>query len=243
MALPHQLMNEEQLKAWILRRLGYPHLKIELGACDIQDAVDQARHWFSAKKGAKRIMLMPLVPEQTVYELPPEVDTVLDVAFPVPPMDISLVFSPYILIDDKVPYDVFSAPGSIGLYSSFTQTLQYVEMAKRVLGAENDWLQMDRQLLIAPHPKYNHGLYIFYKTNMFTLEQLNERDHDLLKRYALALAKGFLGRVRSKYDTYPAAQGTVSLDGERLLEESKTEIEALDEEIGLSGYPMGFMTG
>lgn len=245
MASNSGLMNESELMQWILRRLGAPFLKIELTELNLKDAVESARRWFSAKKGIQKTAPLQVQAGQTEYQLPDGVETVEDVAFMTPAMDISLVFSPFTLIDDKVPYDVFAAGGaSGGLYSSYTQTLQYVETAKRILGAEPDWRQEGRTLYIFPIPKNSSTILLNYKSSQITIEQLSERDHDLLKRYALACAKEDVGRVRSKYASgFPTAQGHEQLDGERLLEEAAAAKEALDEEISLSGFPMGFMTG
>jgi hypothetical protein len=236
-------MNEVEIQQWVLRRLGAPFLKVELCEDHLKDAVEEARRWFAAKKGMRYQMIMRVYSNTTEYPLPDEVDTVTDVAFPVPPMDLSLIFSPYILLDEKVPYDVFAAPSSIGLYSSFTQTLQYVEVAKRILGAEPEWLQRDRTLYLFPPPRQDVGVWVEYKPHKVCIDKLNERDHEILKRYVLAAAKRDLGRIRSKYSTYPSAQGEVSLDGERLLEEATTEFEALNNELAQSAYPMGFITG
>jgi hypothetical protein len=243
MASNTQLMDEPTLKQWILRRLGAPFLKIELTDENLKDAVETARRWFAAKKGVQKTTSLQVVAGRTEYQLPDDVETVEDVAFMTPAMDISLVFSPFTLIDDKVPYDVFAAPSSIGLYSSYTQTLQYVEMAKRILGAEPDWRQEGRTLYVFPIPRNSSTILLNHKSNQITIEQLSERDHDILKRYALACAKEDLGRVRSKYSDFPTAQGTATLDGERLLEEAQTAKEALDEELALSSFPMGFMVG
>ena len=144
--MPNSLMNEAQLQQWILRRLGAPFWKVELTGDHLDDAVEQARRWFSAKKGVIRQRGMFFFPNIVEYKLPDDVNLVLDVSFPVSPMDISLVFSPYILQDEKVPYDVFAAPSAVGIYSSYTQTIQYVEMAKRILNAEPDWRQDGRNL-------------------------------------------------------------------------------------------------
>ena len=239
----NDLMNEEQLVKWLLRRLGAPLVKVELTECHFKDVIADARHWFSAKKGVKRQTVLPLNAGQVEYKLPDEVDTVLDCAFPVPPMDISMIFSPFVLIDDKVPYDVFAAPSSVGIYSSYTQTLQYVETAKRILGAEADWRQEGRKLYVFPVPKSDGGLWMDYKSNTFTIEQLNERDHDLLKRYALCRAKLDLAEIRGKYDSFPGAQGNTTLNVAMLTESANSEIERLEEEISQSGFPMGFFVG
>ncbi len=238
------LMDEAALKKWILRRFGAPLLNVELTDDHLNDCITDARHWFSAKKGVRLNAMITINYGQTEYELPDIVDTVTDVIFPTQRLDVSLVFSPFTLLDDKVPYDVFSAPNSMGLYSSYTQTLQYVEMAKRILGAERDWRQEGRILHIFPPPKNSAPMMIEFKGSRFTIEQLNERDHDLVKRWALARAKIDLGRIRSKYpEGFPTAQGSVALDGATLLEEGEAELEVLKEEVALSGFPMGFLTG
>jgi hypothetical protein len=171
------------------------------------------------------------------------VDTVIDVVPSVAPLDISLVFSPFVVVDDRVPYDVFAAPSSAGLYSSFAQTLSYIEQAKRILGAEFDWRQDGRTLHIFPLPKNATSLIIEYKTTVFAINQLSERDHDLIKRYALAWAKLIVGRIRSKFDSFPTAQGSAGLDGLTLIEEGKSEIDKLEEEISDSAMPMHFIAG
>ena len=82
-----------------------------------------------------------------------------------------------------------------------------------------------------------------YKTSVFNIDQLPERDHYMLKRYALANAMVTLGLIRGKYGGFPGAQGDQSLNGDRLVDLGNERIEKLDEEIMLSGYPMGFTTG
>ncbi len=236
-------MDEAQLKQWILRRLGAPFWKIELSEDHLNDAVEFSRRWFSAKKGVKQLTYLPQYTNVPVYELPDTVDIVLDVSFQVNPMDISLVFSPYILQDEKVPYDVFAAPSAAGIYSSYTQTIQYIEMAKRILNAEPDWRQEGRVLYVFPVPKRDGYMAVESKTHNFTIEHLQERDHDLVKRYALAKAKLDLVETRGKYSEFPGAQGPTNLNWPRLLEEANKEIELLEKEISQSAYPMGFMHG
>jgi len=237
------LMDADAIGQWILRRLGAPFLKVELTQDHLDDALEDAKRWFAAKKGVTKLHQTPLSANVVEYVLPNDVDTVTDIMFTANPLDMSLVFSPFILIDDKVPYDVFAAPTSMGLYSSFTQTLQYIEMGKRILGAEQNWRQEGRKLYISPRPSNATNLLVEYKANSVTVEHLNERDHDLVKRFALARAKAVVGRVRSKYDSFPTAQGTAGLDGPTLLDESRMEMEKLEEEIIDSAFPMMPMMG
>lgn len=241
------LLDDEQLGQWILRRLGAPIWPVQLCEDHITDAIFNAKRWFSAKKGVQRHLAIQAFPNIVEYKLPDDVDVVLDLAFTTQRLDLSLIFSPFTLLDEKIPYDVFASGGSAGLYSSYVQTMQYVEMAKRILSAELEWRQerlKDANLLyIAPAPKDMRLMIANVKCSCYNIQQLSERDHDLIKRYALAWAMRDLGYIRTNLSEYPGAQGSVTMNGDRLLDDSKELIEQLEEEISASGYPMMFVTG
>lgn len=240
------LKDEEELQQWILRRLGAPLLKVELTADHLHDNIEDAKRWFAAKKGWKKFWTMPINQSQNVYDLPLDADVVTDVVFSFNPMDLSILAFPYWLPAEngQLPYSVFNVAGkSGGLYSNYTQMLQSIETAKRVLSAELDWRQEAKQLYIFPNPTRAGLAIVEYMTHTIVAIEFNERDHHLLKRYALAMAKLDLGRIRSKFDNYPTAQGTVTMDGAALLEEARADLEKLDEELADSAMPMGFLVG
>lgn len=245
----NQLMDAEALYSWILRRLGAPFWDIELCQEHVKDAVEQAIRWFVAKKGVTKLFTIQVQPNVVEYDLDCEVDRVIDVAYETHKLDLSLIFSPFTLLEEKIPYDVFASGGSGGLYSSYVQALQYIEMAKRVLSAEFEWYEIKsaneapNKLFIAPMPPESRRLIVWAKTNFVQIEYLQERDHDLIKRYALAKAREDLAWVRGKYGEYPSAQGTTTLNWDRMLDAAQTEIEKLEEEIMGAGYPMGFVSG
>jgi hypothetical protein len=55
---------------------------------------------------------------------------------------------------------------------------------------------------------------------------------DFLRRYAIAKCKEQLGEIRSKFDDIPGPGGnTIKLNGEKLLNTAKDEIEKLEEEL------------
>jgi hypothetical protein len=239
----NKLMNREELGEWILRRLGAPFWDIELCQEHVKDAVEMAVRWFAAKKGVSKLFTIRTSPSVVEYTLDSEVDRVIDVAYETHKLDLSLIFSPFTLLDEKIPYDVFASGGSGGLYSSYVQALQYIEMAKRVLSAEFEWYEINDKLFIAPPPQDSRNLVVWAKINFTQIEDLEERDHELIKRYALAKAQVDLAWVRGKYGEYPSAQGSTTLNWDRLLDTAQTEIEKLEEEIMGAGYPMGMVTG
>jgi len=239
----NKLMNRDELYEWILRRLGAPFWDIELCQQHVRDAVEMAVRWFAAKKGVSKLFTIRVQPAVVEYQLDSEIDRVIDVAYETHKLDLSLIFSPFTLLEEKIPYDVFASGGSGGLYSSYVQTLQYIEQAKRVLSAEFEWTEINDKLFIAPPPVDARNLVVWAKINFTQIEELEERDHELVKRYALAKAQIDLAWIRGKYGEYPSAQGTTTLNWDRLLDTAQTEIEKLEEEIMGAGYPMGFVTG
>lgn len=241
MAATDRLLTESELSEWVLRRLGHPVLKVELTKEHVQDAVMQAKRWFAAKKGVERKITIKLHQGQVEYDMPEDCDAVLDVSFEVSPLDISLIFAPHIIADEKIPYNVFAAPSSVGLYSSFVQSLQYIQMAHRVLGSDTNWLFLPYEKKLLAFARRGSHAIVEYKSNLNVIEQLPERDHDMLKRYTLAVAKKDLGMIRSKYRMYPTAQGQNHLNGEELIKQGDQEIERLEDEIFATGMPMPFI--
>lgn len=240
------LMDDEELKQYILRKLGGGVVDVQLTEDALTDCIEDAKRWFSARKGYKGDITIDLANGANgVYVLPDDVDTVLSVQFSnstlsdvqqfVDPMDVltGLPFS---------PWTTFTSSKQGGALSSYAQMLQYMDTAGRVLGAELDWFQQNNALYILP-PQTSGYARIEYKASNFTVDQLNNMDHNYVKNYALACAKETLGRVRSKYDAYPTAQGTTQMDGSVLLAEAEREKETLEEEIALSTFPAGFLMG
>lgn len=240
----NQLMDRAELKQWILRRLGAPLWKIQLCEEHVDDAIEQAVRWFAGKKGVQKLFNVQTYARQVCYDLDCEIDKVLDVAFTTNKMDLSLIFSPYTGMEEKIPYDVFAAGSSGGLYSSYVQSMQYVEMAKRILGAELEWTQIGKQLYLSPPPQSSQVMIVWAKINFTDLTILEERDHELVKRYALAKAMVDLSWIRGNFTEYTNAQGnSIGFNWDRMLDVGLAEIEKLEEEISLSGYPLGFVTG
>lgn len=242
--MPRPLMNEEELGKWILRKLGAPFWKVELTCEHLADCIEDARRWFAAKKGVQKVMVVGLAAGQTTYSLPDEVELVIEVAD-----DRRMGLWPnlsYAFGWDQVVVGVdWSFDSNKWFVSELVQRMQYLQTSERVLDAQFEWRQDNRNLLILnPNPQ-SSKIAIIYKSNEVILEQLAERDHDLVKRFALMCAKKTVGRVRSKYPGGMTGAGgqTVELDGQMLLDEAREENEKLQEEIMQSAYPMMFMTG
>jgi len=246
MACRRSPMNEEELKSWVLRQLGAPRLAIELHPCHLDDIYNDALDWFLAYKGLEKIYFFDVYKGQVLYDPPEDADVVINIIEPSPPYDLGIVFSPYTVVDEKVPYDVFAAPEAVGIYSSYAQALQYSRTASQVLSAEFDWMwdEYRKKVILSPIPRSNGRAAMVYKTNCLCPSELSFHDHEFLKRYMLANAKIILGRIRNRYqDEFVTADGSKQNDGSILLDEGRDELDTLKDEIKQSGYPMLFVTG
>lgn len=218
---------------------------MELDPGHLSDAVNEARRWFSVKKGVEKSTILALLPGQAEYDLPDDCDAVIDCSVQTGLLDIAQVFQPNLLAGELVPYDIFASSAATGgFYSSLVQIMQSNETARRVIGAEFNWLiRPDRKIIFSGSRWGAAHVFVEYKAPVGNIEQLSERDHDLIKRYALAWARHMLGTIRSKYDSVPGAQGPARMDGPELKAEAKEDIERLNEEIINTAMPMPIVTG
>lgn len=60
---------------------------------------------------------------------------------------------------------------------------------------------------------------------------LNSISKSWIRRYALSTAKEMLGLIRSKYSTLPIPDSEITLNGEALVDQAKTEMEAMNTEL------------
>lgn len=87
------------------------------------------------------------------------------------------------------------------------------------------WNQENKHLYLSTNPPFPPALTIQYVKDYTDVSEIKDPYwEDLLLRLAAAYAKQILGRIRSKY-TLNSAQ--YNLDGETLINEANTEIEAI----------------
>lgn len=237
-----ELMNEEQLKAWVMRQLGYPRVMVELHACHLNDVFEDALDWYIANKGFVRVSTIQVVEGQVLYDPPEDCDIVLDVFREDYAYAIAGIANPPLLYDQGIPYQTGTSPATLGMYSSLAQSIQYDVTARNVLSAEFNWMwdRENRKVILSPKPVRSGMAKIQYKSNCFSIDQLEYFDHLLVREYMLACAKVILGgRIRGKYGTFPAAQGERSIaDSDRLYNEGLAEKEKLDLKLRTSCRPM-----
>lgn len=248
-------MDESQLKQQIKIELGYPTISVEIDEAAWCVLFQRTLRWWKAKKGLIGFSVIPLIPGKTQYDPPAGSNSVIDVFLPIGFGGIQALYTQGILDTNLVPADFFgvggySRWGFTVSNSAYVQVLQYLEEARRVVSAEPVWEIIDGKITVIAgwSGKYTASqqeyMLVSYKKEDVELTDITDhRDTDLVYRYSLALSKMLLGRIRSKYKSYPAAGGMIDTDGPELLEEGKAEMEKLEEEISDSQHPMGFLVG
>jgi len=241
--------------AWVQRQLGGGVVVLEVSDEHVEDAWDTAKRWYVGRKGIIRHAAQNLTPGVQEYTMPEDTDEVLDVIFPGVQLDIIAAVNPYAFIDvDQIPVAYASITGVPGgqFYGTLHQILAHAETARRVVGSEPawEWHQDTNTLFIAPRNQRTGTVVVRYISTTLRDEvatddfgRLRFRDREIILRMGVAQLKGLLGRVRSKYNEWPSAGGTKSMDGTDLLTESQAEIETLNEEIKELSRAVPFLVG
>lgn len=242
--------------SWLKRQLGCGVVVVELTDDHLDDAFDDAVRWWVGRRGIKRLAAQNLTPGVQEYTMPSGTDEVLEVWFPGVQIDIIAAVNPYAFIDvDQLPVAYQSITGVPGgsFYATFQQIMMHAGTARRIVGSEPTWRwERDTNTLwVFPRNQRTGSAIVRYIPDNITdttesdefCTKISVRDRDLILKYARAKSKEMLGRIRGKYQSWPAAGSEKSLDGDTLLTESQAEIEGLNEElIGLSD-PVPFITG
>lgn len=224
--------TEDEVKAYVLRRLGSGIIDVELTDDHMNDVIDDTKRWFGFRLGQKRVIQIPLTTATNVYVLEPDVTEVLQVFLPsahFPAVDTDDFSYTYSLL-----FGQWRSPGASPMpYSDLVQRLQYLNMSKKIFSADREWNynRDTHELLIMPRPSIVGNMLVEVWTQDIDPRQFGLEDENLFLRYALAQAKEFLGEIRSKWDSMPMVGGDKGLNGERLLEEAQAAKEQLEKDV------------
>lgn len=127
---------------------------------------------------------------------------------------------------------------------------QFLETTERVFASQENfvWYNSTKTLRIIDRPRAQESVAVRVWTQKNEDSMLSDPyTGPWVRSYGLALCKGMLGQARNKYPGgYPGPTGSVTLNGDQLLAESKEELEKLEIEMdnivtGSDGY--GFVIG
>jgi hypothetical protein len=246
------IIKKTELKSYVVRKLGGGKMCVELNQDHIDDAIDDGFRWFSARRGVYRRQSFTVVEAVQEYDLSTilsstEIDLVIDIVNLWMPETGTMgynVFSDWDFLNLS-SYPLESVMSSSEMtYGGIVQMLQQKEMIKEILSADTDFEydEISNTLNIMPRPSSGGTAIFEYKRILANGDKIKPREEEILRRVVVAHAKETLGRIRSKYPSIPVPGGSVSMDGETLLSEYRTDMEWAEEKIN-NMEPLGFISG
>lgn len=224
---------EEQVRDFILARLGFPNVRVELTDYQIKTCIDEAVNELSyhAPLATKQYGVFVTSANCGVYELPRYVIDGLQYVIYRRALLSAQAYA------GSLEYDFFIAlftnwfgnvaSFEVGNYFLFQQ---YMEVIRKALNFDGFAEVLDNKyLLLTPTPTEHEAVIVeFRAVNSSTISPFYKQ---WLQKYSLALAKKILGTTRGKFSTVPGPGGGATLDGQTLRDEAVQEIETLKEQL------------
>ena len=236
----------EQIKKWILFRLGHPLVKVETTNENLDIAIDEAVRRFSERVGGSEKLAIFDAQEGTarynLLDIIPEYIAVREVIYS--PSKLPAVLLPFLGgITSDVTFSTNQVSYFHGTWSSmvdYTLWKIYTEQYYRVVGLEGQYDIIGNEIILAPKPLANVKVGLIY-TSLLLDEDI--RRDQWIKEWALSEVKWQLGEVRSKYGSIPGPRGDISLNGDALKSEAQEAQEKLLERLNEYETPVLFTTG
>lgn len=232
----------EQIKDYVLLKLGAPVIKIELDDQQLNAAVDFALQVFEdyAPREYYNYYTFRTTPGKSVYTLPNDIGLVRNVFYREQPglffngSDLGGVlpieyYSPggsYAsmqggLMDPNQP--IYGRMGEWVLYKGYEQ--MYARLSSQIGGWE--WVDGFCNIKLYPTPCRCSTVIVHYLQKKPDFKQVTQA----MQEGALCHAKEMLGRIRSKYTNIPGPDGGVQLDGFQLIQEAREDQEKWEERL------------
>lgn len=224
----------EQIKDYCLHMLGAPVVKLELDAQNLDFAVDQAMKVFEDYAGREHFQyyVFDSVPGKSVYTMPDEVGIVRNVFY----KEVGNYAFQASDMGGAIPIEYFYPGGSYnsiqgglidpihpiwGRMGEWVQYKQYEQMYSRTSSALGGWefLGSTNTIKLYPVPYRVQKVMVHYLQKNKDWAEVTQA----LQEGALTYAKEVLGRIRSKYQSVPGAQGAVAMDGSTLIQEARED--------------------
>jgi len=240
------IRNREQLKSYILRKMGSDLIVVEITDAQLDDCINDATEIFSKYANISQDFLLlnlDLYVQGQGIQLP---NNVLGL-FSIEQSGIGQMGNANQIFSIK--HMMFGAdaliPRGNSAWVGYEVAMQYVDFIKYMTGKGYDfeYNYYTKMLKLFPDPKteVDHG-YIIIGVNTIR-EEDNMMGEDWVKKYALAQAKILVGTVRSKYGNVQLLGGG-NVVGEDLKTEGKEEAKELMEILQKSESPcFGFFVG
>lgn len=234
-------MAYEGIKNYVMRQLGFPRVKVYLTPEQIEDAIWEAISYYFEYMSLKvKEHYINGTSGIGVYEIPPTI---------VPKFIREVIFRPGdplhtmtgVAEDVYMLYYMQQASSSGSFLVDYWMTVANYEEYIRILGNQPHWEILDgNKLKLDPVPSM--GFKIGIKYDEIPSENVIENVR-WIKQYTLAQSKVIEGQIRSKFSSFQAGSGEVTLNGDALKAEGKEEITSLLEWLDKRQDPLGMVVG
>ena len=225
--------NTKDLKTVILHELGGGNLNVELDDIDIEICISDALFLLSTWSNTRwKDYQFDIVEGQANYDLPTDLLYITSVYFaPMIDTESGAIYN----INRRLMRDLFvkvsySWGANFGV-STLAMYQTYFNERGKIVGSKTEWWRNGSQIVLSPTPKFAQSCVVRY-TYVRDVSETTPLELKWVKDYALAKAKYILGLKRRKYGNKTLVGGdTFDLDGDKLVDESKADIERLQEDL------------
>ena len=222
----------ESIKDFVLARLGYPVVRVELTDFQIQTAIDEAisKLDYHAPDWCTQFCTFATIANVSLYELPSVVTNNFRNAvyrkhlLSIAQSNGTLEFDFFIkYFQDNFLFKDFSV-------GDYYVTISHLEMMRKILGNDGTFnIVNNKYLNIAPPPTAAEEVLVEFKA--IDSGSLHPYFVNWIQRFSLAICKVILGQIRGKYQTLPSPGGGAQLNGESLVQQGNQEQEQLVEQL------------
>lgn len=238
----------EPIKKYILSKFGHPHVRVELTEEQLEDAIKVAGDFIATYfPREQKIATFYSTPLQSTYPLPHDAWSVEEVSWDPYVSNVGDIFGAgYYLLNYGNMNTATTLPLDYFLMQSFRK------FSSKILGSEGRWeiigevegnsrgdgLEASVQKIrLIPTPKASFPVVVVYLPVINNFRTPSARK--LALDYIEAEAKVMLGMARRKMAGVPTPDGgTITYDGESLVQEGETRKAELIEEAKLFGEPL-----
>jgi len=240
-------MKKEDLIEKVLRRLGYPMVKVELDNTQIIDHIDYARQqyikWAVGNATNEVYFTVMLSGGQAEYQMDSGVVSVLGYESN-QTGSVNTLFTMENFLNSRGAYDALKGGDSYSLVS-YHLARDFLDTVRKYAVDSYTFVyhKYTNKLEIKPTPPTGYTLTIDevnYDSPGFILVRAYEVEGDTtdiygepwILDYVTALSKMTLGRIRMKFANFGSIGNSgISMDGDALMSEGKEEKERLDEQL------------
>lgn len=244
------IQTREQIKNYILSKLGYPLITVEITDEQLDIVINEAVEEFTKYVTQEKKWLgydLSTYNETSGFILPSNVTSIFALeennVLGGTQGGINTLFSVQNAMWSQGFFPTFIRGDDGGAWVTYELAMQYIDLVKRMTGGGFQFEYYDRtkQLLLYPNPKkLGQTGWVCFGCNTLRDDDY-QYGESWVKRYSLALAKQIIGEIRIKYGSTPLLAGG-SIDTS-MKDEGRSEQERYLEELMSTYKYVDFFVG